>query len=92
MDTHKRAIAKAICWRVFGTAATTLIAWIFTGRADIAGAIGLSDFVFKESAFYFHERIWERVPYGRVAVQAVSENAEMSQTDCGERAAKRHAE
>lgn len=65
MESHLRSIAKAVSWRIGGSIFTALIAWVLTQEAATATAIGLADMVVKIVAFYVHERLWERIPFGR---------------------------
>lgn len=66
MDTRKRTIAKAVSWQVLGLITMTLLALIFTGNIASAGGLALggalSGFVF----FVIHERVWARIPWGRI--------------------------
>lgn len=57
-DSHKRSIAKAISWRVLGTADTLLLSYIFTGSLVVAGSIASAESVTKIVLFYLHERAW----------------------------------
>ena len=66
MESHRRSIAKAITWRTGGTLVTVLIAWLVTGRPTLSVSIGLLDSAFKIGAFYVHERIWNRLNFGKV--------------------------
>lgn len=65
MESHIRSIAKAITWRTGGTAVTFAIAWIVTRRLEVAAQIGLLDTTIKIGAFYVHERIWNRLSFGK---------------------------
>lgn len=65
VESHIRSIAKAITWRVGGTMVTFAIAWIMTRRLDLAAQIGLLDTTIKIGAFYVHERIWNRLSFGK---------------------------
>lgn len=65
MESHIRTLAKSVSYRSLGFVLTTLIAWIVTGRVEIAASIGLLDTIFKLGAFYFHERLWLKVNFGR---------------------------
>jgi uncharacterized membrane protein len=66
METHIRSILKAISWRAGGTAVTFLTAWLFVGSIETAVKIGLLDTVLKIGVFYVHERIWNRLNFGKV--------------------------
>lgn len=66
METHYRSIAKAITWRSGGTLVTVVVAWLVTGKLELAAQIGLLDTVVKIGAFYAHERLWNRLSFGKV--------------------------
>lgn len=65
IETHFRSIAKAMSWRVGGTIVTFAVAWILTGRLELAARIGVLDTVIKVVAFYAHERLWNRLNFGK---------------------------
>ncbi len=65
MESHLRSIMKAVTWRAGGTAVTFAIAWIMTRRLELAVQIGLLDTGIKIGAFYVHERIWNRLSFGK---------------------------
>ena len=66
METHLRSIAKAVSWRIGGTVVTFTVALLISGKIDIAVKVGLLDTFIKIGAFYFHERIWHRVSFGKI--------------------------
>ena len=65
MESHFRSIAKALTWRAGGTVVTFAIAWILTRRFELAAQIGILDTVVKIGAFYAHERLWNRLQFGK---------------------------
>jgi len=65
MDSHLRSVAKAISWRVGGSIVTTLIALAVTRQTALALSIGVADVVVKVAAYYVHERLWDRISFGR---------------------------
>lgn len=65
METHIRSIAKAITWRLGGTIVTFVVAWILTRKFELAAQIGLLDTAIKLGAFYMHERMWNRLSFGK---------------------------
>lgn len=65
MDTHKRSIMKALSWRATGTVDTIVISLVVTGSIKLAATIGFTEVVTKSLLYYFHERVWLRVPFGR---------------------------
>lgn len=65
MDTHSRSFAKALSWRVTGTIDTMIISLVVTGSIKLAAAIGLTEVITKSLLYYFHERAWLKIPYGK---------------------------
>ncbi len=66
METRYRSILKAISWRAGGTVVTFVVAWTLTGKLDLAVQIGALDTVIKIVAFYAHERLWNRLSFGKL--------------------------
>lgn len=60
-----RSIAKAVSWRVIGTLDTLLISYILTGEVAIAASIASIDFITKMFLYFFHERIWNKISWGK---------------------------
>ncbi len=60
-----RSVIKAISWRVVGTLDTIVISWILIGEMKTALAIGSVELVTKMLLYFGHERIWDRINYGR---------------------------
>lgn len=64
-EGHLRTIVKSLTWRAGGLAMTFGIAWAVTRRLDVAASIGAADTVVKVFAYYAHERLWLRIPFGQ---------------------------
>ncbi|MCM5661505.1 DUF2061 domain-containing protein [Galbibacter mesophilus] len=64
-DKISRSIAKSVSWRIVGTMDTILISWIITGTIELALSIGLVELITKMTLYFFHERIWERIKWGK---------------------------
>ncbi len=64
-DSQRRSIAKALTYRAGGLLVTGAVAWLITGEARVAVAVGALDTAAKLFAYYVHERLWERIPLGR---------------------------
>lgn len=60
-----RSIAKAVSWRVVGTLDTLLISYLLTGEISLAASIASVDFVTKMILYFFHERIWNKIGWGK---------------------------
>ena len=65
MESHKRSIAKAITWRIIAVIITTSTAYFFTREVALSLGIGLIDSAAKMFTYYGHERLWNRVGFGR---------------------------
>ena len=65
MESHFRSIVKAVTWRTGGTVVTFAVAWGLTRELELAAQIGIFDTVVKIGAFYAHERIWNRLNFGK---------------------------
>jgi len=66
MESHYRSIIKAVTWRTGGTIVTFVVAWVITGDLTLSAGIGVLDSAVKIAAFYFHERLWNRLNFGRL--------------------------
>ena len=60
-----RSVAKSISWRIIGTLDTMIISWIITGKLDTALLIGGVEVVTKMVLYFFHERVWNSIKWGR---------------------------
>ena len=68
-DTNKRSIAKGISWRLFATTTTVIIVFVFFGRLDLAIAAGVLETVVKVALYWAHERVWQKVRWGRKRIE-----------------------
>jgi len=66
MESHKRSIAKTVSWRVWATIITAVVTWIMTGKLETALTVGLIDTSVKFFVYFFHERMWNKIDYGRM--------------------------
>lgn len=66
MDTHARSVVKAISWRVMATLVTGILTFLFTGNLLIAIGVGSSEAVSKIALYWAHERLWDRIHWGRI--------------------------
>ncbi|MDY8136526.1 DUF2061 domain-containing protein [Aquimarina sp. 2201CG5-10] len=60
-----RSIAKAVSWRVIGTLDTLVVSYLLTSEIVLATSIASVDFVTKMILYFFHERIWNRIKWGK---------------------------
>lgn len=60
-----RSVVKSISWRIIGTLDTILISWLITGELTLALSIGTIELVSKMVLYFFHERIWNKINWGK---------------------------
>ena len=64
-DKYYRSIIKALSWRVTGTADTVVVSYFVTGKIGLAVSIGFVELFTKVALYYVHERVWNRISFGR---------------------------
>jgi uncharacterized membrane protein len=64
-DTSRRSLVKTITWRVTGSGATFLISYAIAGNFAIAGTIAVVQLVSNTVLYFLHERVWNRIKWGR---------------------------
>lgn len=64
-DRAYRSVIKAVSWRLAGTLDTVLVSLIVTRRIELAVSIGFVELFTKILLYYLHERLWDRIPFGR---------------------------
>ena len=66
MDSTFRIMVKGVSWQALGILSMTLLSYLHTGSfvsaLSIASSAAVSSFVF----FFAHEKIWNRVRWGRL--------------------------
>ncbi|ARV07356.1 hypothetical protein BTO04_11945 [Polaribacter sp. SA4-10] len=60
-----RSIAKALSWRIVGTIDTLIVSYILIGEFILAASIASVDFLTKLVLYFFHERLWNKIKWGR---------------------------
>lgn len=60
-----RSLAKAISWRVVGTLDTMVVSYFVVEDVKTASAIAGVDFVTKMILYFFHERAWNTIKWGK---------------------------
>ena len=63
--TKSRSLTKAVSWRVIGTADTFVLSYLITHKAVTAASIAGFEVLTKTALYYFHERGWNKVKWGR---------------------------
>lgn len=63
----KRTINKTISWRIIATTATFIISGaVLESFDEVALFIAITELITKFVLYYFHERLWLRLPLGRI--------------------------
>ena len=65
-DTPLRSLVKAYSYRCCGTMTTMIISYIVTGKIIVSLAIGGTEMVVKPLVYWFHERFWNKVSWGKM--------------------------
>lgn len=64
-DSHVRSFVKGISWRLTGTVDTMMISYFVTGNPMTALKIGGVEIFTKLALYYLHERVWQKIKWGR---------------------------
>ncbi len=64
-DKPIRSFLKALSWRIVGTVDTLIVSLFITGEISTASAIAGVDFVTKMILYFFHERVWNTIKWGK---------------------------
>lgn len=69
-ESHLRSVAKGVSYRILGTVLTGAFSYVITGSARAALLIGSAEVTAKLVLFWGHERLWDRIAWGRRRRQA----------------------
>ena len=64
-ESKARSIIKTISWRFWATVTTVALVFFFVGKPEIALSIGAFEVVIKMIIYFFHERTWDKIKFGR---------------------------
>ena len=65
-EKASRSVAKTVSWRTVGTLDTIIISYFITGDLTMAASIGSIELFTKMILYYFHERAWNKISFGKV--------------------------
>jgi len=68
VERHSRTLVKTLTWRVIAVVATVVGIYLYKGDLKSSIAVGVAINAVKMGLYYVHERIWNRVSFGRVLV------------------------
>jgi uncharacterized membrane protein len=66
IETIRRTIYKTITYRVIISILHFTVVYFITGRARIALGFVILSSAYSIFIFYFHDRIWDRIKWGKV--------------------------
>lgn len=69
MEHPKRSILKTLSWRSFSFVLTITIIYAYTKNIKQSVGVGAGIDIIKMILYYFHERIWNKVKFGRIKSQ-----------------------
>lgn len=64
-EIKARSLVKTVTWRLTGSGATFLIAFLVLGDIAISSGIALIQLITNTILYYFHERIWNIIKWGK---------------------------
>lgn len=64
-ERHKRSIVKSVTWRCVVMVFDFIIIFVITRRYDFAFGIMLASNIGSAILYYFHERAWNKIEWGR---------------------------
>jgi len=75
-EMRRRSWLKAITWRLIGIIVLGTITWLVTGNWEQASLITISFHAIRLVLYYFHERGWDNVEWGRTRVKEQVDHGE----------------
>jgi uncharacterized membrane protein len=64
-EARHRSLIKNITWRIVASITTALLAYLVTGNWKLSFGIGSLDVIAKFILYYFHERAWNKLTWGK---------------------------
>jgi len=69
MEHPKRSLLKSISWRLFSFCLTIAIIYAYTKNIKQSLGVGAGIDLVKMVLYYIHERLWNKVKFGRLKQQ-----------------------
>ena len=66
MEHHKRTLVKTITWRIIALVTTIAVVYLYSGDMKESLVVGIGANALKMVFYYVHERVWNRIDFGRV--------------------------
>ena len=68
-ETHARSVIKSISWRFWALLTTIALVLLFVGEIKVALSVGITEVVAKIILYFFHERTWDKIRFGKKEIQ-----------------------
>ena len=83
LETRPRAWVKSFVWRILGIVILGAISWLVTHSWKEMTIITIIFHGVRVILYYFHERVWERIHWGRIAhpLSSLPVNRELTPED-----------
>lgn len=65
-STYERSLAKGIVWEIISFIITTIAIYVFFGNLIQSLRFSLVLTFFKAILFFFHERVWKKIKWGKI--------------------------
>jgi len=65
MVKRRRTLIKTFTFRISATILTMILVYLFTNDLAITGTVGTLEFFSKLALYYVHERLWNKVSWGK---------------------------
>jgi len=66
-ESHPRSVAKSVSYRVLSLSVDSAVAYFFTRDVALSAGIVILVNTYSTLLYYFHERAWAHVHWGRSA-------------------------
>ena len=63
--TKARSLVKSLSYRIWGTISSWAVVYVITGQGSLAALVAFWETVVKVFIYYFHERAWNAISWGR---------------------------
>ena len=63
--TKTRSFTKSLSYRIFGTLSSFAVVYAITHKGSLSALIAFWETIVKVAIYYWHERIWDRIQWGR---------------------------
>lgn len=65
-ETHLRSVVKGVTWRAVASLTTFIIVFAFTNEIVLSFSVSIIEIISKIMLYFFHERAWTCVSWGKV--------------------------